>query len=105
VGRVPARYWREQRLLTLEGAVHKMTGLSARNFRLHERGQIRAGWFADLVVFDPQRVRDVATYENPLAQSEGVEMVFVNGALGIDSGKATGRHGGRLLRRRAPPPA
>jgi N-acyl-D-amino-acid deacylase len=104
--RVLARYWREQRLLTLEGAVHKMTGLSARNFRLHERGQIRAGWFADLVVFDPQRVRDVATYENPLAQSEGVEMVFVNGALGIDSGKATGRHGGRLLRRRvASPPA
>jgi N-acyl-D-amino-acid deacylase len=103
--RVLARYWREQQLLTLEGAVHKMTGLSARNFRLHERGQIRAGWFADLVVFDPQRVRDVATYEDPLAQSEGVEMVFVNGALGVDSGKATERHGGRLLRRRVAPSA
>ncbi|MES2938933.1 MAG: D-aminoacylase [Pseudomonadota bacterium] len=97
--RVLARYWREQQLLTLERAVHKMTGLSARNFRLHERGQIREGWFADVVVFDPQRVRDAATYENPLAQSEGVEMVFVNGALGIDAGKATRRHGGRLLRR------
>jgi N-acyl-D-amino-acid deacylase len=97
--RVLARYWREQQLLTLEHAVHKMTGLSARNFRLHERGQLRAGWFADIVVFDPQCVRDVATYENPIAQSEGVEMVFINGTIGIDSGKATGRHNGRLLRR------
>jgi N-acyl-D-amino-acid deacylase len=99
--RVLARYWREQQLLTLEGAVHKMTGLSARNFRLHERGQIRDGWFADVVVFDPQRVRDVATYENPLAQCEGVEMVFVNGELGIDAGLATGQHAGLLLRRHA----
>jgi N-acyl-D-amino-acid deacylase len=99
--RVLARYWREQQLLTLEGAVHKMTGLSARNFRLHERGQIREGWFADVVVFDPKRIRDVATYENPLAQSEGVEMVFVNGQLGIDAGAATGQHAGRLLRRHA----
>jgi N-acyl-D-amino-acid deacylase len=99
--RVLARYWREQQLLTLEGAVHKMTGLSARNFRLHERGQIREGWFADVVVFDPQRVRDVATYENPLAQSEGVELVFVNGELGIDAGAATQRQAGRLLRRHA----
>jgi N-acyl-D-amino-acid deacylase len=99
--RVLARYWREQQLLTLEGAVHKMTGLSARNFRLHERGQIREGWFADVVVFDPKRIRDVATYENPLAQCEGVEMVFVNGQLGIDAGGATGQHAGRLLRRHA----
>lgn len=103
--RVLARYWREQQLLTLERAVHKMTGLSARNFRLHQRGQLRAGWFADVVVFDPQRVRDAATYENPLAQSEGVEMVFVNGALGIDAGQATRCHGGRLLRRQDAAPA
>jgi N-acyl-D-amino-acid deacylase len=97
--RVLARYWREQQLFTMERAVHKMTGLSARNFHLHQRGQIRASWFADVTLFDPQRIRDVATYENPLAQSEGVEMVFVNGVLGIDSGKATQRHAGRLLRR------
>lgn len=97
--RVLARYWREQQLFTMESAVHKMTGLSARNFRLHRRGQIQPGWFADIVVFDPQRIRDVATYENPLAQSEGVEMVFVNGVLGIDSGRATGYYAGQLLRR------
>lgn len=103
--RVLARYWREQQLFTMERAVHKMTGLSARNFRLRERGEIRPNWFADVVVFDPQRIRDVATYENPLAQSEGVEMVFVNGVLGIDSGKATKVHAGRLLRRHAAAPA
>ncbi|HET6828743.1 MAG TPA: D-aminoacylase [Ramlibacter sp.] len=97
--RVLARYWREEQLFTMERAVHKMTGLPARNFRLHQRGQIHEGWFADIVVFDPQRIRDVATYENPLAQCEGVEMVFVNGVLGIDSGKATERRAGLLLRR------
>jgi N-acyl-D-amino-acid deacylase len=97
--RVLARYWREQRLFTMERAVHKMTGLSARNFRLHQRGELRAGWFADVVVFDPQRIRDVATYEKPLTQSEGVELVFVNGALGLDAGAATQQHAGRLLRR------
>jgi N-acyl-D-amino-acid deacylase len=100
--RVLARYWREQQLFSMEMAVHKMTGLSARNFRLHERGQVRAGWFADLVVFDPARIRDVATYEQPLAQSEGVEMVFVNGALSFDGGHATAHRSGRLLRRSDP---
>lgn len=97
--RVLARYWREQQLFTLERAVHKMTGLSARNFRLHRRGEIRAGWFADLTVFDPQSIGDVATYEQPLAQSEGVAMVFVNGTLSFDAGQATRRHAGRFLRR------
>lgn len=99
--RVLARYWRQEKLFSLEQAVHKMTGLSARNFRLHERGQIRAGWFADVVVFDPQRIRDVATYDQPLAQAEGVEMVFVNGALSFDAGHATPLRAGRLLRRPA----
>jgi len=77
--------------------VHKMTGLSARNFRLRERGELRAGWFADLVVFDPARIRDLATYEQPALQSEGVAMVIVNGQLGVDDGKATSRRGGRML--------
>ncbi|MEO6016764.1 MAG: D-aminoacylase [Polaromonas sp.] len=97
--RVLARYWREKQLITMEQAVHKMTGLSARNFRLRERGELRAGWFADVVVFDAARIRDVATYENPLAQCEGVELVFVNGALSLESGGATAGRGGRLLRR------
>ncbi len=99
--RVLARYWREQKLFTMEQAVHKMTGLSARNFRLQQRGEIREGWFADVVVFDPARIRDMATYEQPLAQCEGVQMVFVNGVTSIDAGQATARHAGRLLRRSA----
>ncbi|MFC5499683.1 amidohydrolase family protein [Caenimonas terrae] len=95
--RVLARYWREQNLFSLEQAIHKMTGLSARNFRLQDRGQVRAGWFADLVVFDPARIRDLATYEQPLAQSEGVALVFVNGALSLDAGRATPARAGRML--------
>ena len=79
--RVLARYWREQQLFSLETAIYKMTGLSARNFRLDQRGQLQVGWHADVVVLDPARVRDVATYENPIALSEGIEKVFVNGAL------------------------
>ena len=97
--RVLARYWRDEQLFTLEQAVHKMTGLSARNFRLHGRGQIQPDWFADVVVFDPARIRDVATYQQPLAQSEGVELVFVNGQLSFEAGIATPLRGGRLLRR------
>ncbi len=95
--RVLARYWREQNLFSLEQAVHKMTGLSARNFRLKERGQLRTGWFADVVVFDPARIRDRATYEEPLAQSEGVAMVFVQGLLSFEGGHATNERAGRVL--------
>jgi N-acyl-D-amino-acid deacylase len=104
--RVLARYWREQKLFSLETAIYKMTGLSARNFRLHQRGQLQAGWHADVVVLDPARVRDVATYENPIALSEGIEKVFVNGALAYGA-DGTGNSGdarvqaraGRLLKR------
>lgn len=109
--RVLARYWREQKLFSLETAIHKMTGLSARNFRLHQRGQLQAGWHADVVVLDPARVRDVATYENPIALSEGIERVFVNGVLtygrDADDSDLAGHppvksRAGRLLKRRSP---
>lgn len=98
--RVLGRYSREQQLFSLEQAVHKMTGLSARNFRLHERGEIRAGWAADVVVFDPARVRDLATYEQPLARSEGIARVYVNGALALTAeAPACLQRRGRMLRR------
>ncbi len=84
--RVLARYWREEKLFSLETAIYKMTGLSARNFRLHLRGQLKTGWHADVVVFDPQRVKDVATYGNPLARSEGIARVYVNGELAYEEG-------------------
>jgi len=98
--RVLGRYAREQQLFTMEQAVHKMTGLSARNFRLRERGELRAGWFADVVVFDPARVRDLATYDEPLLRSEGIERVYVNGRLAL-TGDAPSCHqrAGRMLLR------
>ncbi|MGE0315844.1 MAG: amidohydrolase family protein [Lautropia sp.] len=98
--RVLGRYARDERLFTLEQAVHKMTGLSARRFRLRERGEIRAGWFADLVVFDPARVRDRATYEAPIQRCEGIERVYVNGQLALTAaaGSCLNRAGRMLLR-------
>ena len=87
--RVLARYWRGRGLFTLEQAIHKMTGLSARQFRIAERGLLRAGTHADVVVFDPQRITDVASFEQPEQLSEGVEAVFVNGALAYREGQAT----------------
>jgi N-acyl-D-amino-acid deacylase len=100
--RVLARYWRERQLFSLEEAIYKMTGLSARNFRLRERGQLQPGWFADVVVFDPQRICDVATYEQPLAVSQGITAVFVNGVLSYRPDGAAARvsnRAGRLLYR------
>jgi N-acyl-D-amino-acid deacylase len=98
--RVLGRYGRDEQLFTLEQAVHKMTGLSARHFRLRERGEIRAGWFADVVVFDPARVRDLSTYEDPLQRCEGIERVYVNGQLALtaDAPSALRRAGRMLLR-------
>jgi N-acyl-D-amino-acid deacylase len=95
--RVLARYWRERQLFSLEAAVHKMTGLSARNFRLQQRGELKPGWYADVVVFDPRSVRDRATYEVPQAESEGIAAVFVNGSPAYRPGEPTVRRSGRLL--------
>ncbi|KQP23532.1 amidohydrolase family protein [Pseudorhodoferax sp. Leaf267] len=86
--RVLARYWRGRGLFTLEQAVHKMTGLSARQFRIADRGLLRAGAHADVVVFDPQRITDMASFEQPEQLSVGVEAVFVNGALAYREGQA-----------------
>jgi N-acyl-D-amino-acid deacylase len=99
--RVLGHYGREQQLFSMEQAVHKMTGLSARNFRLLGRGEIRPGCFADVVVFDPARVRDLATYDQPQRRSEGIERVYVNGQLALTSSMAAcERRAGRVLLRR-----
>jgi N-acyl-D-amino-acid deacylase len=99
--RVLARYWRERGLFTLEQAVHKMSGLSARQFRLRERGELRAGWAADVVVFDPERVQDLATFEAPLLRSQGITAVFVNGVQAYDGGAVLARAGRALKRGQA----
>ena len=97
--RVFARYWRERSLFTLEQAVHKMTGMTARNFRLEGRGLLRVGACADIVVFDPARIADTATYERPISASVGVVAVYVNGVRSFaEGGPVLARAGGVVMR-------
>jgi N-acyl-D-amino-acid deacylase len=97
--RILGRYVREQHVLTLEDAVRKMTSLAAANVGLADRGMIRAGMAADLVLFDPATVVERATIAEPHATSVGIQTVWVNGEVVYDSGKTTGRFPGRALRR------
>lgn len=98
--RVLGRYVREQRVLPLEEAVRRMTSLPAITFRLRDRGQIRAGYFADLVVFDPATVIDPSTYDQPHQYAVGFRHVVVNGTPVVADDKATGARPGRALRHR-----
>jgi len=97
--RVLGTYVREQGVLPLEEAVHRMTGLSAERFGLEGRGQLRAGAFADLVLFDPAAIADVATYADPHHPPVGIARVFVNGTEVVRDGNHTGARPGRALRR------
>ena len=92
---------RELRLLTLEQAVAKMTGAAARALGLADRGVLRAGAWADVAVFDPARIADRSTYEEPHRYATGVSTVVVNGQVVIDGGEHTGALPGRVLRRGA----
>lgn len=98
--RVLGRYSRDRGILTLEQAVHKMTGFSARKMGLYNRGEIREGCFADITVFDQKRVLDMATYEEPHQYSRGIEYVIVNGCVTVDRSGHTGAVAGKVLRRR-----
>jgi len=97
--RILGHYVRDVGLFSLEQAVHKMTGLTAARFGLKDRGLLREGYAADLVLFDANRVRDTATYEQPIREAEGIASVFVNGTLAFKSGQSELVHAGRLLRR------
>lgn len=96
--RVLGRYVRERGVLTLEEAVRRMTSLSCRRFGLADRGEVRQGAFADLVLFDADGVRDAATYEDPMREPEGVRMVVVNGEVAYEDGRHTGAGAGRAVR-------
>jgi N-acyl-D-amino-acid deacylase len=96
--RILRKYVREEKLLTLEDAIRKFSALPAQRMRLTERGVLKAGMWADLVVFDPATVRDLATFDNPNQLSQGMEFVLVNGVPVIDQGKMTGAKPGKVLR-------
>ncbi len=98
--RVLGVYVRERGLLRLEDAVRKMTSLSAAKLGLRDRGLVREGCFADLTVFDPDRVLDRATYPEPFQYSQGIIFVLVNGQVVLDKGQPTGARPGRALRHR-----
>jgi N-acyl-D-amino-acid deacylase len=97
--RVLGRYVREQNLMSLEEAVHKMTGLAADHMGFDDRGVIRPGGAADLVLFDPETVIDNATPENPGAISTGIHTVWVNGRIVFENGAETGATPGRFISR------
>lgn len=97
--RVLGHYVRDVGLFGLEEAVHKMTGKAAARFGLRDRGAIRPGAFADLVLFDPDTVADRATFEDPARPAAGIDMVLVNGQMVLDGGRLTGARAGRVLRR------
>lgn len=96
--RVLAHYCRDLKLFDLAEAVRKMTGLSATRFRLQDRGVLREGGFADLVLVDMQKIEDVATYSDPCRQAPGIDLVVVNGVPSYEQGKVIQRQG-RLLKR------
>lgn len=99
--RVLEHYVRSEKLLSLEQAVHKMTGLVARKFGLTDRGVIRPGARADLVLFDPEQIHDRATYADPKNAPDGIRCVIVNGEVTAEDGKHTGARAGRVLVRAA----
>ena len=99
--RVFAQYVRKDHVLTVEEAVRKLSALPADNLSLKDRGRLRTGYFADVVVFDPNTIQDHATYEKPHQLSTGVSYVVVNGKMALEDGKATGVSTGRIVRGRA----
>jgi len=96
--RILRKYVREEKKLTLEDAIRKFSSLPAQRMRLADRGVLKQGMWADVVVFDPETVRDVATFDEPNRLSEGMEFVLVNGVPVIEGGKMTGSLPGKVLR-------
>jgi N-acyl-D-aspartate/D-glutamate deacylase len=97
--RVLGRYCREEKLFSFAQAIHKMTGMPARRFGLAERGMIREGCYADLTLFDPEKVLDSATFDDPVRPSAGISAVWVNGALAYNAQGPTNQRAGRFVPR------
>jgi N-acyl-D-amino-acid deacylase len=97
--RVLGHYGRVLGLFPLETAIYKMTGLTAKNFGLKDRGVLKEGAYADLTLFDAETIDSAATYEKPIAPARGIDTVIVNGAIVWRGGQSTGSHPGRVLAR------
>lgn len=96
--RVLAKYVREEKVISLEEAVRKMSALAANRLKLYDRGRLSPGLIADVIIFDPDKVQDTATFTNPLSHSVGIHYVFVKGTAVIDNGRWTGAMPGEVLR-------
>jgi N-acyl-D-amino-acid deacylase len=101
VARLLARYVRAEKVISLQEAIRKLTALPAANLSLQRRGRLMSGYFADIVVFDPTKIQDHATYEEPHQLATGVEDVWVNGVRALQDGVATAAASGRFVRGRA----
>jgi len=96
--RILGKYVRDEKLMTLQEAVRKMSALPAETLRIERRGRLQTGYFADIVVFDPSKVRDLATFENPHRYATGIVHVLVNGVQVLRDGEHTGAKPGRVVR-------
>ncbi len=96
--RVLAQYVREEKVITLEMAIRKMSSLPANRLKLYDRGRIAPGMAADLVIFDPNTIQDTATFAKPLSFPSGISYVLVNGKIAVDHGKSTTELAGKVLR-------
>jgi N-acyl-D-amino-acid deacylase len=96
--RLLGKYVREEQVIPLEEAVRKMTSLPASNLKIEKRGALKTGYFADVVIFDPETIQDHATFEDPHQLATGVEHVWVNGEQVLKNGEHTGATPGRVVR-------
>ncbi len=96
--RVTGHYSRDEKVLSLQAAIQKLANLPAKHLKLQKRGEIKTGYFADLIVFDPAKVKDNATYEKPHQYAEGMKDVFVNGIAVFKNGEPTGNAAGRFVK-------
>jgi N-acyl-D-amino-acid deacylase len=91
-------YVRDEKVLKVEDAIRKMTSLPARFLRLHRRGTINEGFFADIAIFDPKTVRNMSTYAEPYLHPKGIHYMLVNGKIAVDEEGPTGVIAGKVLR-------
>ena len=96
--RLLGKYTRNEKMLSLQSAIYKLSKLPATNLKLRRRGELKAGNYADIVIFDPKTVRDHASYQKPQQYSTGVSDVFVNGAQVLKQGEHTGATPGRFIK-------